>query len=138
MPMWTVWTVWIPPSYAATAARLLLDPGFRPRPTPHLPLRGHPVVQWHVPILTIHAELAALTGAGDRNGDRLYPGKSAAAAWPAQNPSDDDSLDHTSSLWNNRFLFLHKLISIPRFGYAPTFAESGVQGSRYLVVIFSL
>ena len=69
-----IWIVLVPLSYAATAARLLLDAGFRPRPTPHLPLRSHPVVQWHVPILTIPTELAALTSSGDRNADCLYPG----------------------------------------------------------------
>ena len=55
-----------------------------------------------LPILTLPVELAALTGTGDRNTDRFYPGKPTSAQ-PAYDPSDDDPLDHASSLRNHRY-----------------------------------
>jgi hypothetical protein len=53
-------------------------------------------------MLTISTELAALTGTGDRNTDRFYPGKSSSAQ-PAWDPCDDDPLDNASSLRSHRY-----------------------------------
>ena len=66
-----------------------------------LSVSAHFQSQSPLPILTFSTELAALTGTGDRNADRFYPGKSSSAQ-QAYDPSDDDPLDSTSSLRSHR------------------------------------